>query len=423
MTNSFVLKGNICHAPTAAGIQARQNALLVCEQGVCRGIFDELPDKYRDYPVTDFGDRIIIPGLCDLHLHAPQYAFRGLWMDLEVVDWLNEYTFPHESRYGDLDYARPAYQMFVDDLKASPTTRACVFATLHTPSTLLLMELMEQAGLRGFIGKVNTDRGAPGYLREESAAASLRDTREWLEKSSSFSGVLPILTPRSTFFCTGPLMTGLKELQTAYGLPLQSHLSENKRRLDQLRALYPGARNDGDAYDSFGLFGGDCPTVMAHCVHGSDEEIELMRERGVFVAHCPQSNANLTSGAAPAKRLLDLGVPIGLGTDVAAGARLSILYEMAMAIQVSKLRHRLLDETSPALTLAEVFHMATKGGGAFFGKVGSFEEGYEFDAVVLDDSDVKSPLVLDAVQRLERLVYLAQDHHVAAKYVAGNRLF
>lgn len=117
-----------------------------------------------------------------------------------------------------------------------------------------------------------------------------------------------------------------------------------------------------------------------------DEETNLMRKNGVFIAHCPQSNANLSSGVAPVRRYLELGLHVGLGTDVAGGAHLSVFRALTDAIAVSKLRWRLLDDSLTPLAFAEAFWLATMGGGAFFGKVGSFEEGFAFDALVLDDS-------------------------------------
>ena len=161
-------------------------------------------------------------------------------------------------------------------------------------------------------------------------------------------------------------------------------------------------------------------TIMAHCVYSTEEEIALMKKRGVVIAHCPQSNTNLASGIAPAKRYLKENMSIGLGSDVAAGSSLSILRAMADAIQVSKLRWKLAEEEYEPLTLEEAFYMGTKGGGSVFGKVGSFEPGYEFDAVVLTDSNIRSPKDVSVKDRLERLIYLADDRNVRATFVAGN---
>ena len=190
-----------------------------------------------------------------------------------------------------------------------------------------------------------------------------------------------------------------------------------------MKELCPGTEFYGESYDRYGLFGNSCPAVMAHCVHSGEAEMDLMKRRGVFVAHCPESNANLVSGAAPVKLYLERGIRAGLGTDIAAGSSLSIFKAMAAAVQCSKLRWRLYDQSVAPLTVEEVFYLATKGGGEFFGKAGSFEEGYEFDAVVMDDSSIRSPQELRVRERLERLIYLAEDRHIAAKFIGGREIF
>ena len=141
----FALKGTICYSKNQKELIFAENSYAVCENGLCAGVFSQLPEEYKDIPVKDMGDRLIIPGFTDLHLHAPQYAYRGTGMDLELLDWLNTITFPQEAKYADLSYAKKAYSIFVDDLKHSFTTRACIFATLHRPATELLMDMLEES--------------------------------------------------------------------------------------------------------------------------------------------------------------------------------------------------------------------------------------------------------------------------------------
>ena len=161
---------------------------------------------------------------------------------------------------------------------------------------------------------------------------------------------------------------------------------------------------------------------MAHCVWSGEAERALMKENGVFIAHCPPSNMNVSSGVAPVKSYLMEGQKVGLGSDVAGGAHLSLFRAVTDAIQSSKLRWRLVDQTVPALTLPEALYLATKGGGEFFGKVGSFEPGYEFDAIVMDDAALPTTRACSLPERLERMVYLS-DGAPCAKYVQGRRLF
>lgn len=423
LTDTFALKGTICYSISPQELSITPNSYLICSQGKCAGIFPVLPEKYRGIPCTDYKDDLIIPGLTDLHVHAPQYTFRASGMDLELLDWLNTYAFPQESRYENLEFARSAYSIFAEDMKKSPNTRACIFGTLHVPATELLMELMDKTGLKTMIGKVNMDRNGSPILQETSAEASAQATVAWIEDTlNRFENTMPILTPRFTPACTDQLMATLSQIQKKYHLPMQSHLSENFGEIEWVKELCPGTHFYGEAYHQFQLFGGDCPTIMAHCVHSSEEELALMKKQGVYVAHCPQSNTNLSSGIAPARHYLEAGLHVGLGSDIAGGTSLSILRAMADAIQVSKLYWRLVDSSAKPLTLEEAFYLGTEGGGSFFGKVGSFREGYEFDAVILNSSTIPTPLSLSPKDRLERLVYLSDDRNIIGKYVSGRKI-
>lgn len=421
MERTFALKGNLIFTPACGRLEVRPGQYLVCEDGLVAGIFETLPERFGDIPAHDHGDRLILPGLVDLHVHASQYAYRGLGMDMELLDWLEENAFPEEARFAEQEYAAAAYRVFTDELTRSATTRACVFATVHRPATLMLMELMEKAGLRGFVGKLNMDSNCPDYLRE-TTDGSLAETRRWLEESAGFSAVRPVITPRFIPSCSEELMNGLGELQRQFGAAMQSHLSENLSEIEWVKQLRPWSRFYGEAYSRPGLFGGECPTVMAHCIWSGEEERALMKEQGVFLAHCPQSNMNVSSGIAPVRTWLNEGQKAGLGSDVAGGAHLSIFRAMTDAIQCSKLRWRLVDDSLAALTLPEALYLATKGGGEFFGKVGSFEPGYEFDAIVMDDSALPTTRKCTLTERLERVVWLS-DGLPLAKYVAGRRLF
>ena len=423
LTDTFALKGTICYSISPQELSITPNSYLICRQGKCAGIFPVLPEKYRGIPCTDYKDDLIIPGLTDLHVHAPQYTFRASGMDLELLDWLNTYAFPQEARYENLEFARSAYSIFAEDMKKSPNTRACIFGTLHVPATELLMELMDKTGLKTMIGKVNMDRNGSPILQETSAEASAQATVAWIEDTlNRFENTMPILTPRFTPACTDQLMAKLSQIQKKYHLPMQSHLSENFGEIEWVKELCPGTHFYGEAYHQFQLFGGDCPTIMAHCVHSSEEELALMKKQGVYVAHCPQSNTNLSSGIAPARHYLEAGLHVGLGSDIAGGTSLSILRAMADAIQVSKLYWRLVDSSAKPLTLEEAFYLGTEGGGSFFGKVGSFREGYEFDAVILNSSTIPTPLSLSPKDRLERLVYLSDDRNITGKYVSGRKI-
>ncbi len=420
----FVLHGAVVYSRDTGTLNAYDDAYVVCVDGLCRGVFESLPTAYANLPVEDFWDKLIIPGLSDLHVHAPQYQYRGLGMDMELLQWLDKMAFPEEKKYGRRQYAERAYDLFVEDLYVGPTTRASIFATRHVGATMILMDMLEETGLVTCVGKVNMDRSVPDYY-VETTEKSLESTANWLDRVSErhYENTSPILTPRFTVSCTRELLDGLGKLARERKLPVQSHLSENLDEIMMVGVLEPDVSFYGETYDRSGLFGTSGPAVMAHCVWSSPEEVELMKRNGVFIAHCPDSNMNVMSGAAPVRSYLDAGMRIGLGSDVAGGASTSLFRAMRDAVITSKMRWRLCDQTLKPLTFPEVFYMATKGGGAFFGKVGSFEEGYEFDAVVIDDSTIPTMRHLTAAERAERLAYLADDRHVVGKYVRGRKLY
>lgn len=423
MQDAFFLRGTLLYSSSPDTIEVLEDGWLLCRGGKAAGVFREKPARFQSLEVLDYTGKLIIPGMTDLHVHAPQFSFRGLGMDLELLDWLNTYTFPEESKYEDLSYADPAYGSFVTRLLHSTTTRACIFATLHLPATMLLMQKLETAGLETYVGKVNMNRNCPAYLREISTNQALRDTESWiLQAKERFQHTKPIITPRFIPSCTDDLMYALSRLRAEYDLPVQSHLSENFGEIEWVKELCPRAKFYGEAYEQFGMFGGSYPCIMAHCVHSNDAEQELMMKNGVFIAHSPESNMNLASGVAPVNQFIDRGLHVGLASDVAGGSSESMLKAMMHAIQASKLRWRLLDQSVKPLSFERAFYLATMGGGEFFGKVGSFLDGYELDAVVLDDENLEHPQPLSPRARLERMVYLADERNIAAKFVSGRKI-
>ena len=379
--------------------------------------------------VVDLGDRLLIPAMTDLHVHAPQYRNQGLAMDLELLPWLQNYTFPEEKKYADVGYAERMYRRFVRDLWRFGTMRSCVFATIHMESTRLLMRLFQEAGMGALVGKVAMDRNCPEELTElvEETVKGYEDLVSWSSRQGNLTPhstrltplVRPIITPRFVPTCTPEMLRACGELAAKYQLPVQSHLSENRDEIAWVAELEPESTCYGDAYDRYGLFG-QTPTVMAHCVWTDGEELELMKRRGVMVAHCPTSNLNVASGMAPVRRFLDEGLRVGLGSDISGGHDLSIFRMMVYAIQVSKMHYQ-QNHDRKFLTLSEAFWLATKSAGSFFGRVGSFEPGYEFDALVIDDSDLNHDHY-SLLERLERYIYLGDDRQIVHRFCRGQEI-
>jgi guanine deaminase len=375
----------------------------------------------EDVEVIDLGDRLLIPAMNDLHVHAPQYRNQGIAMDLELLPWLQNYTFPEETKYADTAYAERMYRRFVRDLWRFGTMRACVFATIHTESTRVLMRLFQEAGMGALVGKVAMNRNCPEALTE-SVEAMVQGYESLLKtENSSFSVPLvrSIITPRFVPSCTPDMLQACGELAAKYQLPVQSHLSENKDEIALVHTLEKESTCYGDAYNRYGLFG-QTPTVMAHCVWSEGEELELMKQNGVMIAHCPTSNLNVASGMAPVRHFLDEGLRVGLGSDISGGHDLNIFRMMVYAIQVSKMHYQ-QNHDQPFLTLSEAFWMATKSAGNFFGQVGSFEPGYEFDALVIDDNDLNHDNY-SLLERLERYIYLGDDRQIVHRFCRGKEI-
>lgn len=243
---NFIVKGNICYSEGPEKIRTTEQGFAVCLDGVSQGVFPRIPEEFQNLPVLDFGQNLIIPGLTDLHIHAPQYGFRSLGMDLELLEWLNTRTFPEEEKYADEEYAREGYSIFAEDLKMGATTRVCAFGTIHRRSTEILMDCLEETGLISRVGKVNMDRNSSPGLTEESPQKSLEETLLWLEETEGrYENVSPILTPRFVPSCSDELLKGLGEIGREKGIPVQSHLSENQGEIRMVKELCPGLRFTG----------------------------------------------------------------------------------------------------------------------------------------------------------------------------------
>ena len=417
-----IYKANILHTPSPECFEVyRDGYIVVDDGGIIQGVHDTLPADMEGMPIVDFGNRLLIPAMNDMHVHAPQYANMGVAMDMELIPWLNTYTFPEEEKFSNEEYAQTVYRAFVAELCRQGTMRAAVFATTHLPATLCLAKTFDEAGMGALIGLIGMDRHSPESLTN-TAQDWKADMQQLMQSLTNKALVQPIITPRFIPSCTPDMLQRMGEMAAQYDLPVQSHLSENKQEIAWVQQLEPQSTCYGDAYYRYGLFG-QTPTLMAHCCYTEGKELQLMRDHDVCVVHCPTSNCNLASGIAPIRQFLQAGLRVALGSDVAAGHHLSIFRVMQYAVQMSKLQYALSDGKYPFLTLSEVFHMATKQGGSFFGKVGSFEVGYAFDALVIDDSDINGMCPqMNCQQRLERFIYLGDDRHITHRFCQGKEI-
>ena len=416
-----ILKGNIVSAPELGKLDVTEHGYLVTKDGIIGGVFPELPEQYASAPVEDCGDALIVQSFADLHLHAPQYPMLGTGMDLQLLDWLNTYTFPTEARFADVDYARTIYRQLAAELISGGTTRVCMFSSLHTDATLVLMEELEKAGVTGYVGKVNMDRNAAPGVLEETTEESKAETLRWLEACGRFRYIKPMLTPRFTPSCTDELMAFLGQLSAERKLPVQSHLSENQKEMAWVRDLHPDCEQYWETYAKFGLW--DDRTLMAHCVWSDARERKAMKDAGVTVVHCADSNVNVCSGAAPVRVMLDEGLKVALGSDIAGGDHLNMFDVVTSAVRTSKTVHVRDNWETPFLTVPEGWYLGTSAGAAYFGEKPGFAAGNPLHAIVLADDALPQPHPLTPAERLERCVYRRQKDAVRAVWSAGRKVY
>lgn len=413
--------GTFIHSKTADALEYLEDtAVAVDATGVIvaveRGCGSEEQAKRQLYPRlgwTAAADEVVVvhaagpgrfffPGFIDTHIHAPQFPNSGLFGQSTLLDWLNTYTFPMEASLAALPKARRVYRHVVARTLAHGTTTAAYYATIDVAATNLLADLCLAAGQRAFVGRVCMDRLGPDYYVDEGGPdAVLARTQETVDHvrriDPAFDLVAPIVTPRFAPACTPETLARLGRLARDEGLAVQTHLGENTAEGALVRELFPEAPSYTAVYDAAGLL--TARTVLAHAVHLSEAEVALIRTRGAGVAHCPCSNAALTSGEARVRWLLDGGVAVGLGTDVSGGFSPSVLDAARHALLVS--RHLAMpynahgdasrapcdvdaaDRARAPLAVPEVLHLATRGGARLLGladRVGAFEVGMQWDA-------------------------------------------
>lgn len=407
-----ILKGNIISSPKLGVLDIHQNAYLVAKDGRIAGIFDKLPVEYKDIKVEDYGDKLIFQAFSDMHLHAPQFPMLGMGMDLPLMYWLNTYTFKTEANFKDKEVARRVYSKLAYDLVKNGTTRVCMFSSIHKEATLILMEELEKAGISGYVGKVNMDQNSPDYL-VETTAGSIKETISWINESN-FKHIKPIITPRFTPSCTESLLEELGNIAKKNDLPIQSHLSENFAEIELVKKLIPDCTYYYQTYKKHHLWNNK--TLMAHCVHSNKKELDSIKKHGIYVVHCAASNQNILSGFAPVRKMLDEGIKVVLGSDIAGGDHLSMFDNVADTIKSSKAKDMIDNYKTAFLTVEEAYYLATSASASFFNEEPGLAIGNILNVLVLDDSKLPSVRLLTIKERFERSMYNRQEDAIVAVY-------
>ncbi|PTB63457.1 Metallo-dependent hydrolase [Trichoderma citrinoviride] len=381
--------------------------------------------------------QFLIPGFIDTHNHAPQWMQRGLGQGMHILDWLDGITFPNEAKFADPAHAETVYEKLVRGMLRQGVTTASYYGSLHGEATRVLASTCLRAGQRALIGKCNMDRNSPSFYCEASAEESVAATRECIRhiKSIDPAGdcIRPVLTPRFAISCTGELLKSLGDMaREDDSLAIQTHFNEAAQEINATLSLFPDFSNEADLYSSFGLL--TRRSILAHCTIMTEYEVQKLRELGCGIAHCPTANMTVGGGfmAAPVKEFLRRGMSVGLGTDSGGGYSSSMVNAMRHALVTSYARDALYPNSKKAgeaLSLEEVFYMATRGGAKVVGfeeRVGRFGVGLEFDALVVDLRDERGGVNVpldggDAPERmLEKFVMTGDDRNIARVYVKGR---
>lgn len=387
---------------------------------VALGAFSDLPTEKRAAAVSVAQRALITPGFIDTHLHAPQLEMIGSYGG-HLLEWLNRYTFPTEAKFADAKHARRVAVALFEQLERNGTLCALMFSTSHTEATDILFQEAERAHFRGIIGKTLMDRNAPPQLLQDPQVA-YQESRELLRKWNGRGLLRYAVSPRFAPTSSPRLLelagALVKEFPNIY---VQTHISENVTEVQWVRELFPDAEHYAGVYDRYGLLGER--TVLAHGVHLTDQELDLLRSRGARIAHCPNSNLFLGSGLFPLRRVLDHGIPVALGTDIGAGTTPSMFNAMADAYKVQQV-------CGVSLSPFQLWYLATLAGAqvlALDHVTGSLEVGKDADFLVLDlEASTLLSLRMRSATTIEDilagLIFMGDERVVLHSYIRGEEV-
>jgi guanine deaminase len=424
----YAFRAAIAHCLADPGEHSRASAyeyfadgLLIVDDGRIEALGDAgtlLLDLDPNVPVTEFPDKLIVPGFIDCHVHFPQLDIIGSFGE-QLLDWLNRYAYPAEARFADVEYAREVAFAFIDQLLLNGTTTALVFGTVHPHSADAIFEAAAARDMRLIAGKVLMDRNCPEALRDDAASA-YRDSKELLEKWHNNGRLGYAITPRFALTSSAEQLRAAGRLAAEHpDVWVHTHLAENRSEVDEIARLFPDRRSYLDVYDHFGLLRERA--VFAHCLYMDEQDRSSMAGAGGSAAFCPTSNLFLGSGLFDLTAMRAANIRCGLGTDVGGGTSLSLLRTASEAYKVLHLQGH-------ALPAMRALFLATLGAAETLyldDRIGNFLPGKEADFVVLDPAGStltarRTAATTTIEEALFALLTLADDRHVAATYVNGQ---
>lgn len=419
---SFFDFAAIAEQPEAILEHARylEDGVLLLREGRVVGLHEwqSVSEQLNTHDIIDMRGKLIMPGFVDTHIHYPQTEMIGAFGE-QLLEWLNQYTFPVEAQYHCPDHAAQMSGFFLHQLLANGTTSALVFGTVHPQSVDALFSAAEALDMRIIAGKVMMDRNAPDYLTE-TPEESYQQTRALITRWHERGRLSYALTPRFAPTSSPALLEKVQQLREEFpDTWLHTHLSENPQEIAWVKALFPERAGYLDVYHHYKLTGRR--SVFAHCIHLEEREWQCLHDTDSSIAFCPTSNLFLGSGLFNIKRSWQQGVKVGIGTDVGAGTTFNMLQTLGEAYKVGQLQQY-------KISAAEAFYHATLGGAHALDldhAIGNFNPGKEADFVVLDPA-VSALQTLrignskDIWEKLFVLMTLGDDRNIAQTWVNGR---
>ena len=412
-------RSSILHFKQDAQAEYFDDGILVVENDKVKqvGAAQDLLPTLQGITITEYENKIIMPGFIDTHIHYPQVDVIASYGE-QLLDWLNNYTFPTEIQFEDPEFAADTANFFLNELLKNGTTTALVFGTKHKQSVDAFFEASSALNTRMICGKVMMNRNAPEELCDD-VQSSFDDSQALIDKWHENGRQLYAVTPRFAITSTGAQLEKagqlLKDNPSVY---MQTHLSENKDEIAFTMDLFPERKSYLDVYDHYGLLGPR--SVFAHGVHLEDEDFKRLADTQSSISFCPTSNLFLGSGLFNLKMANELGTQVSVATDVGGGTSFSMLQTLNEAYKICQLRKHSLDAKT-------AFYMATLGNAKTLNlddKIGNFESGKEADFVVIDLASTplmqrKQSKCKNLDEALFSLMMLGDDRAIDETYIAG----
>ncbi|MCP5082378.1 MAG: guanine deaminase [Alphaproteobacteria bacterium] len=371
-----------------------------------------------DAEVVDHRPKLLMPGFIDTHIHFPQVQVIGSWAD-QLLDWLNTYTFPEETKFADPGHSARIASLFFDELLRHGTTTAAAFCSVHKASADAFFGEAEKRNLRMIGGKVMMDRNAPEGVCD-TPQSGYDDSKALISQWHGKGRGLYAVTPRFAITSTPEQMEMAQALSAEHpDCYVQTHLSENHDEIALTAELYPEARDYLDVYEHYGLLGPKC--LFGHCIHLTERERSAMAETGSVAVFCPTSNLFLGSGLFDEAGLKAQNVRRAIATDVGGGTNYSMLRTLDEGFKILQLQRQRMHPLKS-------FYWITLGNARCLSleeKIGTLDAGTEADIVVLDSRATSAmALRMETVTSLSEELFVLQtlgdDRSIAQTYVAGE---